>query len=261
MKTYTSWKQFLFAGLVIILIAGCAPAVSKEPTPEPTPTIKPTITPLPYIEGAEFPTGVFEHVDGYWIGEFREDGSAFWYNTRSPGDFTTTYGVNGNLWSEMKFSYPTGRQVPATYFWHYDGEILYFQVWGVDYRSERAGYFNEGEWRFIEEVEATSIDNQVEFPTGRFINEAGLWTFDFTKDGTWHLFEGNLEQPLRSGKYVTNGEYYTEMTHDATDLLQAPATYIWTYDDQNLSFELWGEDVNDERMSVYDGQTYTKVDE
>jgi hypothetical protein len=178
------------------------------------------MTPLPFIEGAEFPTGAFEHIGGHWVGEFREDGSSFWYSKRDPYDFNSKYGVNGNLWSEMHFSYPTGRQVPATYFWHYDGEILYFQLWGVDYRSERVGYLSEGTYRFIEDVEASSIDKKAEFPTGRFMHEDGLWTFDFAEDGTWHLFEGNLEQALRSGKYVTNGEYYTEMTHDAPDLLR-----------------------------------------
>ena len=66
---------------------------------------------------------------------------------------------------------------------------------------------------------------------------------------------------MRSGKYATSGDCYTELTHDDPDLPQVPVTYFWTYDGQKLTFELWGEDVIEQRMSIYDGQTYTKVNE
>jgi hypothetical protein len=117
-------------------------------------------------------------------------------------------------------------------------------------------------YRFVDEAEARPISDKVEFPAGRFTNEAGFWAFDFNEDGTWHFFGENLEEPVRSGKYVTNGNYYTELTHDDPDLPKVPATYIWTYDGQKLTFvELWDEDVIDQRKSIYDGQTYTRVDE
>jgi hypothetical protein len=259
MRTITLWKQFLIVCLFLILFAGCAPAASD--TPEPTSTIKPTITPLPFVEGTKFPTGKFEHVGGHWIVEFREDGTEYWYSTRQLGDGNAKYGVNGNLYSSMQFSYTTGRQLPGTYYWSYDGEFLTFQVWGEDLRPTRWGSTHGQTYRFIGEAEPSSIKDKVEFPTGRFTNEDGLWVFDFNDDGTWSLFEEDLEQPVRSGKYVTNGKYFTEMTHDAPNLHQTPATYIWTYDDQNLTFELWGEDVINQRKSVYEGQTYTQVDE
>ena len=249
-------KRFIVACLFIAILSGCAPA-----EPEPTEYIKPTITPLPFIEGTEFPTGIFEHVGGHWIGEFREDGTAFWYSTRVGGDASTRYGVNGNLWSEMQFSYPVGRELPATYFWHFDGNLLTFQVWGVDYRAERWGYLHGGTYKYIGEAEARSIDNELNFPTGRYKNETKQWVFDFKDDGTWHFYEDNLENPVRSGKYVTNGKYYTEMTHDDPDLLKAPATYIWTLNDQKLSFELWEEEVNELRKSIYDQHTYIRIDE
>jgi hypothetical protein len=201
-------------------------------------------------------------VGGHWVIEYRDDGSGYWYSTRpGQGDFWITYGVNGNLYSEMQVSYPTGRQVPATYYWTYDGEILTFQGWGKDLRPERWGYTHGGKFRFLEDVEPSSVDKKLEFPTGRFISENKLRYLDFGEDGTWRLFEGNLEQPVRSGKYVTTEKYYTEMTHDDTGLSQIPVTYTWTYDGQTLSFKLWGEDVIDQRKSVYDGQTYTLVEE
>jgi len=249
-------KRFIIGCLFIAILSGCAPAA-----PEPTEYIKPTITPLPFIEGTKFPTGIFEHVGGHWIIEYREDGTVFMYSERVLGDFNGKYGVNGNLWSDMQFSYTTGRQLPATYFWTYDGEFLTFQVWGKDLRPTRWGYMHGQTFRFVDEAEDRSINNKLEFPTGRFINEDGLWAFDFDEDGTWHFFEGNLEQPVRSGKYVTNGNYYTEMTHDDPDLNQVPATYAWIFDGQKLTFDLWGEDVNDHRKDCYDGQTYTRVDE
>ena len=89
-----------------------------------------------------------------------------------------------------------------------------------------------------------------------------IWAFDFDEDGTWHLFGAHQEEPLRSGKYVAKGAYYTELTHDNPDFSQVPVTYIWNYDGQQLTFvELWGEDVIEDRREIYDGQTYTRVDE
>ena len=161
MNTTALWKRFLIGSLFLALITGCTPAT---PTPEPTATIKPTITPLPFIEGTEFPTGIFEQVGGHWFVEFREDGTGFWHSTRKAGDANIIYGVNGNLYSEMQLSYPTGRQVPATYFWTYDGNLLTFQLWGKDLRPERYGYFHGGIYNFISEVEPATTEKKVKFP-------------------------------------------------------------------------------------------------
>jgi hypothetical protein len=101
----------------------------------------------------------------------------------------------------------------------------------------------------------------IEFPTGRFVHEnPNVWAFEFDEDGTWRGFEGDVDKPIISGKYATNGNLYTEMTHDYPGSPKIPATYTWTYDGQKLTFHLWGEDVNGHRKSVYDGQTYTKVE-
>ena len=69
-----------------------------------------------------------------------------------------------------------------------------------------------------------------------------------------------MEVPLVSGKYVTNGNLYTEMTHDYPGLRQIPMTYYWAYDGRNLTFQLFGEDVHSHRRNCYDGQTYFKLE-
>ncbi len=172
------------------------------------------------------------------------------------------YGVNGNLYSEMTFPHPgVGRKVPVTYFWTYDGNSLTFQLWGVDLRPDRKRVIDGKTFIFVLESDTLSEIDAIEFPTGRFVSEDGIRAFEFDKDGIWRFFEDNLEHPALSGKYVSNGKYFTEMTHDDPDYREVPATYTWTYDGQKLTFELWGEDVNDHRESVYNQQTYTRVDE
>ncbi len=94
------------------------------------------------------------------------------------------------------------------------------------------------------------------FPIGRFVDEYNYWSFEFDEDGTWHGFEGDTL--VISGKYAINGNLYTEMTHDYPGSSKIPATYTWTYDGKNLTFQLWGEDANSHRKSVYDGPTYTR---
>ncbi len=99
------------------------------------------------------------------------------------------------------------------------------------------------------------------FPTGRFVHEfPSVWAFEFDEDGTWRGFEGDVAVPVISGKYATNGNLYTEMTHDYPGSPLVPATYFWKYDGNKLTFQLWGKDVNSHRKSVYDGQTYVKVE-
>jgi hypothetical protein len=107
---------------------------------------------------------------------------------------------------------------------------------------------------------ASAGRNVAGFPTGRFLHEFEFWAFEFDEDGTWRGYEGDVETPVISGKYATNGNLYTEMTHDYPTSPMIPATYFWKYEGNKLTFELWGEDVNSHRKSVYDGQTYLKVD-
>lgn len=66
--------------------------------------------------------------------------------------------------------------------------------------------------------------------------------------------------PDVAGVYGVRGDLYTEMTHDYQWLPHVPATYRWTYDGQNLTFHLVGEDVISSRQEAMDGQTFVKSD-
>jgi len=105
----------------------------------------------------------------------------------------------------------------------------------------------------------TSGGDTTEFPTGRFVHEDANWAFEFDEDGTWRGFEGDVAVPVISGKYATNGNLYTEMTHDYPTSPKIPATYTWTYDGQKLTFHLWGEDVNAHRKSVFTMVKRTRI--
>ena len=91
------------------------------------------------------------------------------------------------------------------------------------------------------------------FPTGRFVSASGTPTVEFYEDGTGNWVSWDL--PF---KYAVNGDLYTEMTFEWPSGPQVPATYYWTYDGENLTFELWGEDMRPQRQSVYEGETYIK---
>jgi hypothetical protein len=173
--------------------------------------------------------------------------------------------VNGDLYTEMTFEWPVGAQVPATYYWSFDGKNLTFQLWGEDLRPHRKSVY-DGETYIRAETDAPApartpppVVEGTEFPTGRFVHEnPHVWAFEFDEDGTWRGYEGGGDTPIISGKYATNGSIYTEMTHDYSGSPRIPATYFWEYDGTKLTFQLWGEDVNGHRRSVYDGQTYIK---
>jgi hypothetical protein len=96
------------------------------------------------------------------------------------------------------------------------------------------------------------------FPTGTFVHEHHKdWAFQFNEDGTWLYFFGNLKVPEVKGTYSVDGDLYTE-TSCSDPACPFPATYKWTYDGQNLTFQLVGGDQCGPRRSAYDGQTYVK---
>jgi hypothetical protein len=89
------------------------------------------------------------------------------------------------------------------------------------------------------------------FPTGTFV--AGSESVEFNGDGTcrWFATDGGWELPC---KYAVNGDLYTEMWFEWPDYGPEqffPATYYWTYDGENLAFELWGVDANSSRRASY----------
>lgn len=276
MKGQIFSKHFVYI-ISIMLLVGCgAPTASttsitpSSPTPTPippTPTpIPPTTTPIPPaptpVLSSEFPTGKFKGRTSTEV-EFREDGTCLWSGVASNASWVVpcVYGINGNLYAEMTFEYGSGPQVPVTYYWTYDGDKLKFKLYGEDLRDHRKLVMNGKPYTFVGELEAPAHIDEVEFPTGRFVNENGVWAFEFDEDGTWRFFDDDPEHPARSGKYVSSGNIYTEMTHDDPDYPQIPATYTWTYDGQKLTFDLWGEDVIKNRENIYNQQTYLRVDE
>jgi hypothetical protein len=97
------------------------------------------------------------------------------------------------------------------------------------------------------------------FPTGTFVSASGIVAVEFHEDGTcrWYSDAEGWEVPC---KYAVNGDLFTEMTFEWPAGRQVPATYYWTYDGENLTFELWGEDMRPVRQSVYEGETYAKAE-
>ncbi|HSR19393.1 MAG TPA: hypothetical protein VLL49_00630 [Anaerolineales bacterium] len=274
MKIHSMFTRGAAGGVLVMALTGCAaaatgtpppePSATSQPTgtasPEPTTAIKPTMTLLPFIEGTKFPTGTFlSEKTGIGV-IFREDGTGYWYSEREGWGLDDKYGVNGNLWSEMSFLYPGGRKVPVTYYWSYDGKGLTFQLWGADLRPHRMTSIHGRTFLFVSEAEPLPGPDTMAFPTGRFASEDALRAFEFSDDGTWRFFQQDLERPARSGRYVTNGDLYTEMTHDDPELRRVPATYTWTYEGNRLTFVLWGEDAIEQREAIYNNQTYTRVD-
>jgi hypothetical protein len=72
METSLPWKRLLIGCLLLAPLTGCSTGAAEPPAPEPavTPTSKyaaavaaepaaPSVTPLPFVEGTEFPTGRF----------------------------------------------------------------------------------------------------------------------------------------------------------------------------------------------------------
>ena len=243
--------------ITIFILTGCTGVLAPAETP--TPTIPPTITPLPFVEGSKFPIGIFE--SGRNGMEFRADGTCVWLSPTGEYDQPCRYGVSGNLFSEMTFAGSGIREVPATYYWYFDGDQLFFQLWGKDIHVFRKAYYVGQTWMFVSESDSPTEAEDSEFPTGRFIHEDGSRAREFDEDGSWRYYEGDLEVPQNSGRYAISGEYYTEMIHDYPGSPLIPATYYWTFDGKNLSFTLWGEDVNDHRKNAYDGQTYILLEE
>ena len=85
-------------------------------------------------ETSDFPTGTFTNATTGDTVVFNEDGTCLWY---AGGQIHCTYAVNGDLYTEMTFVWQDGVQVPATYYWAYDGEKLTFELWGEDLRPHR----------------------------------------------------------------------------------------------------------------------------
>jgi polyhydroxybutyrate depolymerase len=197
--------------------------------------------------------------------EFHPDGHA--YMVLPEVTLHPIYAVNGNLYTDLTGNGAFARQIPATYYWYFDGSNLTFQLMSEDLVWSRERDFNGNVYTLTNEpLPARDSESKlIEFPTGTFVLDGSrYYAMELKDDGTWNAYESEGATPAASGKYVTHGYLYTEMTHNYPDARQVPVTYNWTYDGRNLTFELEGyidfEDVIPERKALFDGQTYIKTD-
>jgi hypothetical protein len=190
-------------------------------------------------EGAvAFPTGTFAAEDDGLTMEFRADG------TCQRADVPCTFGVRGKLYSEMTFEDPSGEQMPATYYWDFDGERLTFEPWGQDRRPGRQSAYADHTFHPVGETQPLPA-TKTDIPIGVFVPVGGSETpqMSLRENGTYAGFGW-------VGKYVVNGDLYTEMTHNSDIAAKVPATYRWRWDGERLSFSVWGEDPNPWRRSL-----------
>lgn len=189
-------------------------------------------------EELAFPTGTFVAEEDDLTLEFRADGSC-----QRPA-VPCTYGVTQNVFSEMTFEDPSGEQVPGTYHWDFDGEHLTFEPWGSDQRPSRQEVYAGHTFRPVGETQPLAATD-TDFPIGVFVTAARTDPpyLAFRENGTY-TGHGWV------GKYVVNGDLYTEMTHNSDIAAKVPATYRWRWDGERLSFSVWGEDPNPWRRSL-----------
>ena len=102
----------------------------------------------------------------------------------------------------------------------------------------------------------SAATTESEFPTGRF--EGEIRAFEFNEDGTFSYFlSPAADDPGLVGTYSVDGDLYTEAIVNYAPC-RFPGTCAWTYDGQNLTFHLDGEDDCGARVAAYDGKTFTK---
>ena len=198
-----------------------------------------------------FPTGTFvAEGDGPTL-EFRTDG------TCQREGVPCTFGVNGRFFSETTFEEPVGAQVPATYYWEWDGEQLTFEAWGTDKRPNRGSVYGDHVYHPAGEVLPLPTTAS-EFPIGQFVaideESRGL---TFRENGRWLA---SSPAGGASGSYVVNGNLYTEMRHSDSSGAKVPATYRWSWDGDRLTFILWGEDADAWRKSFYAEHAYVRAE-
>jgi hypothetical protein len=99
------------------------------------------------------------------------------------------------------------------------------------------------------------------FPTGTFVSvEDGDLILEFNEYGTGRRDDRDLHLEI-GYTYATNGDLYTEMTFDYAFGPHVPATYYWDFDGEHLTFELWGEDLEEHRHFMYADNTWTLVED
>ena len=105
-----------------------------------------------------------------------------------------------------------------------------------------------------EDIPTEAAPAAVGFPTGTFLNadpddlDDLFLVLTFNEDGTYNY---NVDGFAIQGEYTVDGDLFTDVVNNAQPS-DEPATYIWTYDDGELTFELSGEDLNRARHFLYE---------
>ncbi len=243
--------KFIAAAVIVALFGGflLSGVLTTQQDDEVLPASV-TDSPSPTtIEETAFPTGTFESEEGGLTLEFRADG------TCRRAEVPCTYGVKGRFFSEMTFEEPTGAQVPATYYWDYDGESLTFEPWGVDKRPERKDVYSGHVYRPVGETLPLRVA-ETDLPIGTWFvsaNDGGTQTLLFREDGKY-IGSGGAD-----ATYAVNEDLLTGMVfHPGPGIELVPATYYWHWDGERLQFRLWGEDSNRWRTAMFLGRVFIR---
>ncbi len=102
-----------------------------------------------------------------------------------------------------------------------------------------------------------------DFPAGTFYHhhtrDDSYCVFQFYQDGTFSYFYSirpldsySSRKPDETGTYSVDGILYTITSSSLTYCQPPTATYYWTYDGQNLTFQVKGEDKCGDRQKSYE---------
>ena len=99
-------------------------------------------------------------------------------------------------------------------------------------------------------VIAVSGCGKSDFPTGTFSIEGGYYKFEFTEGGEGLRYED--DSLMSQGTFSVRGD---ELTWKSHSFCAKKATYIWTYENDALTFTLKGEDTCAARVFFLDNRT------
>ena len=109
-------------------------------------------------------------------------------------------------------------------------------------------------------VSAPEQTDEAAFPTGIFVSTVrpDRW-IELHEDGVGRTVQADDLMEVKY-TYATHGNLWTDMhTDDLYGERRVPATYFWDFDGEQLTFELWGEDVVAGRKAVMENSTWTLV--
>ena len=132
----------LAAAVVVLLAGGLSSAVVAQDDAEAT----------------AFPTGSLVSVENnYLLLVWNEDGTGEAHDVFEGYFVPIIYATHGDLYTEMKHEAAGERQVPATYYWDFDGEHLTMELWGEDPLAHRNTMYADQTWTPIEDPQAIMV--------------------------------------------------------------------------------------------------------